>query len=101
MGFLVKVVLALAVVAAGVWGYMTFMMPTAPAPVQETAPVVQEPAPQTQQPTVDDGGISTSGTSDTALDADLQAFDSQVQSAQSASADVDGSFNDQPIQQTE
>ena len=101
MGFIVKVVLALAVVAALVWAYMTFMMP-APAPVQEIAPVVEEQTqPEAQQPSVEDGGISARGSTDADIASDLEAFDSQVQSAQSASADVDGSFNDQPIQQTE
>ena len=99
MGFVVKLVLVLAVVAAGVWGYMTFMKP-APQAV-ETA---QQQQPVTETPkaaTPDDGGISTRGSTAAALSSDLKTLDAQADSAQSASADMDASATDKPIDQTE
>ena len=103
MGFVVKLVLALAVVAALVWGYVAFFMKPAPAPVQETAQQAQEePVTQTPAPAApDDGGISASGSTDASLNGDLRALDTQVDSAQRASADADASATDRPIEQTE
>ena len=99
MGFIVKLVLVLAVVAGGVWAWMTFM-PSQPAPVaQEAQQETQQPVEQKPQTPADI--ISASGATDALLQSDLQTFDSQVQGAQDDSAAVDQSFNDKPIQQTE
>jgi hypothetical protein len=100
MGFIVKVFLALAVVAGGAWAYMTFALPK-PAPIVE-APV-EQPAPEPVKPQLppEDGGISTSGSTDEALNADLQILDAQVGAAETASTDAENSLNDKPVAQTE
>ena len=92
MGFMVKVVLVLAIVAGGVWAWYAWK-PS--GPMQGNTQVQQQSnaAPQ--------NGISVSGSSDAALSADLMTIDSQVQAAQSDSAAADSSFNDKPVQQTE
>ena len=103
MGFIVKVVLVLAVIAGGIWAYFTFM-PKAAAPT-ENAQTQQNQTAQsdTGQPSgqSNTGGISAGASSDTALQGDLKTFDTQVDGAQSESAGVDQSFNDQTVQQTE
>ena len=98
MGFIVKLVLVLAVAALGVWGWMTFW-PAAPAPVQE----VQEtaPAPVVQEPKTPGDAITASGSSDASLQADLQTLDAEVRSAENESVAVEESFSDKPVQQTE
>src|SRR5436309_210189 len=98
MGFVVKLVLVLAVVAAGVWGWMTFYPKPAQPSQQQVA--VQPPAPPPTPPTPAES-ISASGSSDAALQGDLNTVDTQVQGAQDANASVDQSFNDKPVSQTE
>jgi peptidoglycan hydrolase CwlO-like protein len=99
MGFVVKLVLILAVVAGGVWAWAVFMPKTAPAPVAQQEQVQTPPVEQKPQTPAD--LISASGSSDASLQADLQSLDAQVESAQSESAGVDQSFNDQPVAQSE
>lgn len=98
MGFVVKLVLVLAVVAGGVWAWMTFHASPA-QPVQQQV-VVQPPAPPPPPPTPTET-INASGSSDTALQGDLNVVDSQVQSAQDANASAEQSFTDKPVAQTE
>lgn len=54
-----------------------------------------------QEPNKAPTGISASGSSDAALNADLNTLNTQVDSAQNDSASVDSSFNDAPVAQTE
>jgi hypothetical protein len=98
MGFIVKLVLVLAVVGAGVWGWMT-LHPSAAQPAQQEV-TVQPPAPPPAPPTAAES-VSASGSSDAALQGDLNTFDTQVQSAQDADTNTEASFNDQPVKQTE
>jgi hypothetical protein len=99
MGFIAKLVLVIVVVGAGVWGWMSYH-PSAPAQPAQQEVAVQPPAPPPPPPTPADS-INASGSSDAALQGDLNTLDTQVQSAQDANASVDQSFNDQPVKQTE
>ena len=92
MGFIAKLVLGLAIIAALVWAYATFVL-SPQAKVAETT--------QTQGASQQSAQTVKPDTSDASLNADLQAFDSQVQCTQKASSDVDTSFNDKPVSQTE
>jgi len=100
MGFIVKLVLVLAVVAGGVWAWMTFHQS---APAQQPVTQVTEPTtpPPTTPPPAPTDAVSASGSSNADLQSDLNTLDTQVQSAQDDSASVDNSFNDKPVQQTE
>jgi hypothetical protein len=97
MGFVVKLVLILAVAVGGVWVWTVFM------PKQAQAPVVQqeEVKPLEQKPQTPAELISASGSADAALEADLRALDAQLESAQTESAAVEQSFSDKPVEQTE
>lgn len=98
MGFIVKLILVLAVVAGGVWAWMTFN-PMQPAP-QQTEVTVQPPPPPPAPSTPADS-ISASGSTDAALQSDLTTLDAQVDAAQNANSSVEKSFSDEPIKQTE
>ena len=99
MGFIVKLVLVLAVVAGGVWAWMTFYPMQAGQPVQQQV-TVQPPAPPPPPPTAAQT-VSASGSSDASLQSDLSTFDAQMKAAQDESASLDSSANDQPVKQTE
>jgi|GEM_PF-1835726 len=100
MGFIVKLVLVLAVVAGGVWAWMTFHPAPAAQPVAQEVQTTPPPAPPPPPPGPTDM-VSASGSSDADLQGDLGTLDGQVQSAQTDSASVDSSFSDKPVQQTE
>jgi hypothetical protein len=83
MSLLIKIALPVIVAIAAVWGYANYMQPLAPAPV----PVAQVPVQQKPAPVVSDN-------SDTALDTDLGAIDTQLQGAAAGSAAVDAGLAD-------
>jgi hypothetical protein len=99
MGFIVKLILVLAVVAGGVWAWMTFN-PLQSAPEQAEVTVAPPPPPPPAPSTPGDV-ISASGSTDAALQGDLSTLDAQVDAAQTANSGVEQSFSDQPVKQTE
>ena len=100
MGFIVKLVLVLAVVAGGVWAWMTFHPSASTQPPVAQVQNAPPPAPSAP-PRAPSDAVSASGSSDAALQGNLNTLDGQVQSAQTDSASMDSSFNDKPVQQTE
>ena len=99
MGFTTKAILVLVVLGALGLGWYAWRRN---AGVQEGAQTSQQvPQPSTNTAGAPPGsGISGSGSSDTALDADLNLMDTQLQAASADSASAQ-SFSDTPVAQTE
>ncbi len=93
-----KVFLPIIVIAAATWGWMfKSHQPTQAMQAQGQVETTQ----QTQTDTSSSNQISASGSSDVQLDADMKSIDGQMDSMNSDSASVDGSFSDKPVDQTE
>jgi hypothetical protein len=95
MPFIVKVALPVLVAGAAIWGYMQYtQQTTAPygaVPQQQETAAQQVPAPIATEAGAD---ITARDTSDTSLDADLQAIDAQLQAAAAGQAAIDAGLND-------
>lgn len=93
-------VLVIIIVAAGVWYFWSQSQNSTlqTSPASQTLPASstttsQNSIPQNQQ--------LASGDSNADLDADLNTIDSQTSDANTDSASVNQSFNDQPVQQSQ
>ena len=101
MSLTIKVVGALIVVAALAWAFFAWQKPAEPSMQGSTATSRQPTQPTKQASESGPSGVSSSGSSDASLSADLSAIDTQLQSANNASASVDEGLNDKPVAQTE
>ncbi len=87
MSLIVKAIIGILVILVIGWAFVAY----APQPAEETGTATQQenaPAPDTA------AAITTRGSSDAALDADLKDVDAQLDAAIQGSAAVDGSMND-------
>lgn len=95
MSLLVKITLPIAVAIAAIWGYLNYAHPIETAPAPQIAEAVQPTStPAAVAPTPAEQ-LSARGTTDTALDADLQDIDAQLKAASQSSAAIDAGLTDQ------
>ncbi|MEN9413673.1 MAG: hypothetical protein RLZZ342_760 [Candidatus Parcubacteria bacterium] len=95
MPFIVKVALPVLVAGAAIWGYMQYTQqvttPYGAVPQQQDNTAQQAPTPVAVEAGAD---ITARDTSNTSLDADLQAIDAQLQAAVAGQAAIDAGLND-------
>ena len=92
MSLVLKAAIPVVIIGGLVWLYMTKFPSMANAP---------QPAPAKELASETSEQAAARSTTDAQLQADLNTLDGDIQGASDASASVDQSFNDQPIQQTE
>ncbi len=93
MSLLVKITLPIIVAVAAIWGYVNYAHPIEPTPAPQVAEVQPTSTPVVAQTPAEQ--LSARGTTDTALDADLQDIDAQLQAASQSSAAIDAGLTDQ------
>lgn len=95
MPFIVKVALPVLVAGAAIWGYMQYSQqattPYGAVPQQQENTAQQVPVPVAVEA---GANITARDTSNTSLDADLQAIDAQLQAAAAGQAAIDAGLND-------
>ena len=95
MSLLVKIALPVVIAVAAIWGYLTYAHPQ--SDIMTSDDQIMQQAPSEQVATDDSAAsqVSARGTTDAALDADINAIDTQLQAASESSAAVDAGINDQ------
>ncbi len=94
MGITVKALLALAVVSGIIWTYYILQ----PHSIQPQITINQEQhAPQKQN----QNSVTTSGSTDSSLQADIVSIDTQMTAAEHQSASTEANYIDNPVQQSE